>query len=169
MSTPRNNAPILRSRSYWVDFHRAKAERKARANRASYNTPIDLQDIHPVYTFVPGRTMPYVSIPHPSARAAPLYLGAGPPHTPVHGLPSISKNAQAIAQRADLRLRARPDPDAALLARLARDREPPHQNAPTKAKATKPCACPAHRPAPKKTLVPTECVPGRAAVYDAIE
>ncbi|KAJ7439436.1 hypothetical protein B0H11DRAFT_2253907 [Mycena galericulata] len=157
----KKKAPILHSRSYWQDFRRARAERQARkaARNEEYgHGPIDLHDVHPIYTFVPGRAEPFISVPLHNPPPGILYLGSGPPHAPLANLPSSSKNVQRIAQRAQARLNARPDADSALLARLANRELAQLKSAH--------CTCPAHRGPVPKVLVQTECVDSRDFIFE---
>ncbi|KAJ7183999.1 hypothetical protein B0H12DRAFT_1246828 [Mycena haematopus] len=126
---------ILRSPSYWADFHRRRRERAERDARALASTPGDFvllgcQEHGAVYTFTPGRALPYISVvqndgrlltlppspeedPPPPSRTRPP---AAPPP-----LPSVTpKDSKLLAATARARARqaAQPDPDEVLLRRL---------------------------------------------------
>ncbi|KAJ7074822.1 hypothetical protein B0H15DRAFT_957016 [Mycena belliarum] len=126
---------ILRSRSYWADFHQARAARRARANGTfhDHNSLGPLQAQAPIYTFVPNRVAPLVTVvqnngtlvTRPMAILDVDLVEPGPARAPVPaalteiGILTHRRRAVAIADRAKMRLRQRPSDDEVLLARLA--------------------------------------------------
>ncbi|KAJ7486370.1 hypothetical protein B0H11DRAFT_1913652 [Mycena galericulata] len=151
--------PVLRSRSFWADLQRSRAERKSHSEHRTYDGPIELNDAHPIYTIVPGRSAPIITAPPRAPNPlAGLNLGPKSPHTPMHSIP-MSKEAADVARRHPQKSR---DADAVLLARLASGHKRVQPEAPADAASErKGCTCPTHRPPRKKKLVATSCVPGR--------
>ncbi|KAJ7094436.1 hypothetical protein B0H15DRAFT_946853 [Mycena belliarum] len=122
---------ILRSASFWRDFHDRKREKVARRGRGEdekENEPPLLFEQRPIYTFVPYRATPLIGTVQTNGKiittvparpiAAPLAVGAKV-HAPASiGLHTHRRQAVEIAARIRARMGPPPDPDAVLLARL---------------------------------------------------
>ncbi|KAJ7044205.1 hypothetical protein C8F04DRAFT_1250803 [Mycena alexandri] len=131
-NTPARDFEIIRPASWWKDFHeRKKRERERQEQRQ--RPSLDLapgQQQSPLWTFVPGRSAPIVSVVQndgtlraepvsgPVHRTAKPYsrpiMGGGSPHTPLADGPGPSKRALAIMARVNTPR----DPDSVLLQRL---------------------------------------------------
>lgn len=129
---PARDFEIIRPASWWKDFHeRKKRERERQEQRQ--RPSLDLapgQQQSPLWTFVPGRSAPIVSVVQndgtlraepvsgPVHRTAKPYsrpiMGGGSPHTPLADGPGPSKRALAIMARVNTPR----DPDSVLLQRL---------------------------------------------------
>ncbi|KAJ7470640.1 hypothetical protein FB451DRAFT_1400218 [Mycena latifolia] len=111
---PQDKPKILRSASYWRDFHRLRAQQRARLARGfpanEENCP-PVYDSSAVWTFVPNRTAPLVT---PRATGAIFHV---PSSIGVNGhrcrAAEIEKQVRAIID-------VRPDADMLLLAWLAK-------------------------------------------------
>ncbi|KAJ7029734.1 hypothetical protein C8F04DRAFT_1187411 [Mycena alexandri] len=119
----------IRSPSWWKDFHDQKRRRKEQANTQHLEL-VPGQQQGPIYTFVPGRSAPLVSVVQndgtirterpPDSNHIPVQsqvMGNGPPHTPLVGGPGPSKKARAIMARVSGRKKL--DSEALLVARIA--------------------------------------------------
>ncbi|KAJ7028792.1 hypothetical protein C8F04DRAFT_1265545 [Mycena alexandri] len=138
MPPPARDFETLHPASWWKDFHERKKREKER-QEALKRPSLQLapgQQQSPIYTFVPGRAAPIVSIVQNDGtlRAEPSrgssahrtlkpytrpIMGGGSPHTPLANGPRPSKRALAIMARV-----GKPsDPDTVLLQALHQ-----HQN-----------------------------------------
>ncbi|KAJ7475638.1 hypothetical protein B0H11DRAFT_2235339 [Mycena galericulata] len=93
----KNSKPeILRSGSYWKDFHAARAARATRLAPPNWNASFShpLSDADKITTIVPGRSQPLVRIANAPAPRRPKSTGADttrskPVYTPNRGTNSI--------------------------------------------------------------------------------
>ncbi|KAJ7024564.1 hypothetical protein C8F04DRAFT_1192239 [Mycena alexandri] len=134
MPAPTRDFEIVRSASWWKDFHERKRRWKER-EEAAKRPRLDLapgQQQGPLVTFVPGRSAPIISVVQndgtllakPSAEghvacAKPMVIMGSSgcsPHTPLAGGPGPSKEARAIMARVGAKRR---DPETILLEQLA--------------------------------------------------
>ncbi|KAJ7466739.1 hypothetical protein B0H11DRAFT_2239615 [Mycena galericulata] len=123
---------VLRSRSWWKDFHENRARHRARSTHHPSRVEPNIIDFHPsqVVTFVPGRVEAIHSrcaadgslsrLPGTPLPGASVGASAAPrvPTTATHGM-APSKVIARIKRERNIREQ---DPDAELLARLAASR-----------------------------------------------
>ncbi|KAJ7448728.1 hypothetical protein FB451DRAFT_1187545 [Mycena latifolia] len=134
---PAEKPKILCSASYWHDFHRSRAERRARIARGA---PVNEEDGPPmydsstIYTFVPHRILPLVGFQQRDgsiipAQNPPPPVPANAPHATGTifyapssiGVKTHRHRAAEIERWARAIMDARPDADTLLLARLAKN------------------------------------------------
>ncbi|KAJ7429154.1 hypothetical protein B0H11DRAFT_2266733 [Mycena galericulata] len=137
---------VLHSSSWWKDFHKSRARRRARSIHNPPRVEPNIIDLQPqrVVTFVPGRVeaihsrcavdgslVRLPSMPFPGASAS---ASAAPrvPTTATHGA-APSKVIARIKRERNIREQ---DPDAVLLARLAASRTSHKRGDEKKAAAT---------------------------------
>ncbi|KAJ7433758.1 hypothetical protein B0H11DRAFT_2259132 [Mycena galericulata] len=119
--------PILRSRSWWADYHRRRTESRRRRTAAPSTAEGELgllHDQHPIYTFTPQRLAPLVTVTHNDGTR--VTTASGPCLVQPLPAPAIKRSSKAagtkatslIAQRAQAILDARPTADELLIAQL---------------------------------------------------
>ncbi|KAJ7106100.1 hypothetical protein C8R43DRAFT_1140580 [Mycena crocata] len=131
-SQPTKKPQILRSGTYWQNFHRNRAawlERRAqRSTRGLHhgfnqNALGPLHDQPPIMTFIPNRRTPVIStVQNDGSLLTTYHPGPNermdvprPAPTPA----SSSRRASEIARRAEHAIRNKPSEDEVLLARLS--------------------------------------------------
>ncbi|KAJ7724198.1 hypothetical protein B0H16DRAFT_1472469 [Mycena metata] len=138
---PPRDFEIIRSASWWKEFHERKKKRKEREEVAK-RPHLELapgQQQSPLITFVPGRSVPIISVvqndgsllaqpstePHVACPKPIVIMGSSgcSPHTPLAGGPGPSKHARMIMARVAGLAAKKSDLEAYQLAQLTRGRQ----------------------------------------------